>query len=477
MPEIYQSKFLNPAHIQPCRVVIGLPVLSSVYFNYTNTSLSYNRIFSESTDADPHILPIDVFINQKLSKRNYISLDAHVHLFSLGIKTKKANYTFDVTEKIGLWFGYPRNLFGFIGIGNGYEEYQKSSFNGIGIDFNYYREYAFGYARQINEYLAIGGRFKALFGKINIYTKKLDVGINTNQEDLSWTLYADSKLNMSLPLDIQQGENGQIDVDIADFSPLDLLLNRSNLGGAIDIGAIYNIDEYDKVKAYASIVDFGLIRWTSYLTNIYQDGEFTFEGIPDLLNIQATDYSEMLDSIYNEFLADVDHSNYYSFLPLKIYIGGTYKFTRKLTFGAVNRNMIYNSKVFPSLTLSANYQLFKLMKIALGYSIINKSYNNIGLTWYIGRRGLQFYISQDNNLFIPLNGYLYATKGLASKRVLGFENYNLRFGFNIIFGCKQKDEIPEKDACPWMRRLDPDWLKNKEYYPSFHKKPKTRKKN
>ena len=41
---------------------------------------------------------------------------------------------------------------------------------------------------------------------------------------------------------------------------------------------------------------------------------------------------------------------------------------------------------------------------------------------------------------------------------------------------KQKTKIPEKLACPWMRRLDPNWLKNKEYYPKHHKKPTYKKK-
>ncbi len=474
MPEIYQAKFLNPAHQQQCKVVLGLPLLSSIYFNYANTNISYNKLFSESTATDPHVLDPYKFIDKKLSKRNYIYFDSHFHLFSLGIKTKKANYTFDVTEKFGFWFGFPKKLLGLPLFGNGHPDYMQSSFNGLGIDFDYYREYAFGYAKQIDEYLSIGFRVKALFGKLNIYTKKLDFGLNTGEEDFAWTIYANSKLNMSLPLDITQGADGQISPTRGSLSPIDLLLNRKNPGAAIDAGVIYNIDE--KIDVYASIIDFGMIRWRSNLNNINQDGEFTFEGVENLLNFQGTDYSGILDSIYNEFLADVQHNKYTSYLPLKIYLGATYKLTNKLVFGGVNRNMIYNRKLFPSLTLTANYKLRPSIKVALGYSIINRSYNNVGLTWYFGRKGLQFYVAQDNNLFLPINGYIYATKQKMSSRVLGFQNYNLRFGFNLIFGCRQKTKIPEKLACPWMRRLDPDWLKNKEYYPSHIKKPKYKKK-
>ncbi|MFC2138247.1 DUF5723 family protein [Bacteroidota bacterium] len=473
MPEIYQTKYLNPAYQQSCKVIIGLPILSSIYLNYTNTNLSYNRIFNESTEIDPHILDPQNFIQNKLSKKNYIFFDAHFQLFSLGIKTKKADYSFDIIDKVGFWFGFPRELLGLPLFGNGHPDYMESSFNGLGIDFDYYREYAFGYATQINEQISVGGRVKVLFGKLNIYTKKLDIGLNTDEEDFSWTLYANSSLNMSLPLNIDQDPNGQISTSLGSLSPIELLLNRKNTGGAIDAGVIYNMDE--KISAYASIVDFGMIRWTSNVTNINQEGEFTFSGVDNLLNIGQTDFSEILDSLQNEFLVGVEHKNYMSYLPLKIYLGGTYQLTNKLTFGALNRNMIYNSEFFPSFTLSAKYQLFKSMKVSLAYSIINSSYNNIGLTWYLGRKGLQFYISQQNNLFLPINGLIYSRTEKISKRILGFQKYNIRFGFNIIFGCKENKKVQKSLQCPWMRRLDPEWLKNKEYYPSFHKKPSTKK--
>lgn len=474
VPEIYQARFLNPAYPLSCRTVIGVPILSSMYLDYMNTNISYNKIFNEETPTQPHVLNPQLLIN-KLSKRNFISFDAHFHLFSLGIKRKSGDFTFDVTEKTRLWTGIPRQLLGFPIYGNGDPNYFQSSFNGLGVDFDYYREFALGYSRRINEYYSIGVRTKLLFGKLNLYTKELDIGINTNEEDFRWTVYSNANINASFPIIIQQDNSGNITgVSLASISPIELFFNRSNPGFAIDLGGILKINE--NLSAYASIVDLGFIRWRSNVQNINQDGEFTFSGFTNLLNLGETNFSELLDSLYNEFLVDVGHLNYTSFLPLQIYLGSSYQLLPKLTVGALNRNMIYNKKIFPSLTLTLNYQLFKFSKIALGYSIINRSFNNIGLTWYIGSKGLQFYVSQDNNLFLPFNGVIYQQTGLVSSRLLGFQNYNIRFGLNILIGCRAKKINYDKLMCPWMRRMEPEWLKNKEYYPNYLKKPGKNKK-
>lgn len=452
MPEIYQAKFLNPSYQQSCRVVLGLPALSSIYFNYTNTNISYNKIFSEKSTTSNHVLDPDVFI-KKLSKKNYISFDTHIQLFSLGIRVKQSVFSLDITEKIGISLGIPKKLIGFPLHGNLHEDYINTSFKGLEIDLDHYREYALGYSRQIDEDFIVGGRAKLLFGKLNFYTKKLDIGINTDPDDFAWTVYADSKINFSLPVNIQQDQTGAISgVEPQDIDPVGLLLNRKNYGAALDIGATYHYDE--RISLYASIIDIGMIRWRSNLNNIQQDGEFAYEGVEDLFNFRDTDYSEFLDSLYNVLLVDVSNKKYFSYLPLKMYIGATYDLNRKTEIGALNRYMIYNKKVFPSFTLSLNYQLFKSFKTSLSYSVINRSYTNIGLGFYIGRKGLQFYMVNDN----------------INPRIQDLQNIDLRFGFNIILGCKIKEKVAKGEACPWMKRMDPDWLKNKMYYPKHIKK-------
>lgn len=466
MPEIYQAKFVNPAYIQDCKTVVGLPVLSSFYMNYANSNISYYKIFNESNDSSKHVLDIDKFINKKLNNRNFISFDTHISLFSLSIRRNDDIFSFDVTEKIGFTLGIPRKLLGFALYGNGHPDYMETSFDGLGIDLDYYREYAFGYSSQYDEYFTFGIKAKLLFGKLNIYTKKLDVGINTDPRTYALTLYSDSKIYSSAP--------GATIEDMSD--PVAVLLNRKNIGLAFDFGTTYNFNE--KVDVSASIIDLGAIRWSTNPRNIEQDTSFSFSGIDDLLNFGDANLEDIPDTLRSTFVIDsFGNNSYYSFLPLKVYLSGTYKLTNKITIGALNQYTFYNKKVFPTFTLSANIQLLQSLKTCFTYSIVNSSYNNLGVGYYFGRKGLQIYVVRDNVLSFPVNAALFYFNEKLTTHFIDFQNYNFRFGLNLLFGCSDKKKIPEAEQCPWMKPMNPDWLKKKLYYPKEYKYKRKKKKD
>ena len=497
MPELYQARFLNPAYQHPCRVNIGLPVLSSIYLNYANTNISGHVIYNTKTDSGNVLVPSKLV--KKLSKKNYVSLETHISLFSLGIKRNDNYFSFDITEKVDVYVGFPKDILDFVITGNDPEVNGKTTTKGLGVDFNHYREYALGYSRPLNNQLTVGVKGKLLFGKLNLYTKKLDLDITTDPVDYSWLLELKSNIKSSIPgltvpKDTATGLIGQPDINMDELLTLNTLLNRKNPGIAFDFGATYNYSE--KIDFYASLIDLGFLRWRTNPIGLEQDGEIDFTGIGNILRIGDYDYNEFLDSLYNEFLVDVLNKNYFSWLPPKIYAGATYKLTPGISLGALGRGMIYNRKIFPSLSLSANIQVFRSFKTAFTYSIINRSYNNAGLAFYVGRRGLQFYLVGDNLIGSIRPLYLFYKGNFAPEDVaLVIQNVDLRFGFNIIFGCRQKEKgssgsyyfnekgntesstpsiyshqkskltIPNlrKKGCTWMKRMEPDYIKKKKY--------------
>lgn len=490
MPDIYQSRLLNPAYINPCKVYIGLPLLSSMYFNYANTNISVYKIFSERTETE-NLLVGDKFL-KKLNHKNFISLETHLALFSLGIKVKDNFFSFDLTEKIDFHAGLPKDLLGFVLAGNSSEKYSNSVTKGLGFDFNYYREYSFGYSRILNDKLIVGAKAKVLFGKLNLYTNKLRISLITDPDLLTLTLGADSEINSSFPILIKQNSTtGNIEGISTIDSEMDatkILLNKNNPGFAIDLGAIYNYNE--NINFYASIIDIGLIRWRSNPNNVIQDGEIGFEGI-NILDLGSFNLQGFLDSLYNEFLPNVTNNKYSTFLPLKLYLGADYQLTKRINAGLVSRNVIYNRRIFPSATLSANLQLAQRFKTSLSYSMINRSHKNAGMAFYIGRQGLQFYLVNDN-----IYGLI---------RPFTLQNFDMRFGFNLIFGCRAKSKsstatstgpgfssnpfesdsfestqkqsnIKRSDVqgagCIWIKEMDPDYIKKKKYLNNTIKRKK-----
>lgn len=83
--------------------------------------------------------------------------------------------------------------------------------------------------------------------------------------------------------------------------------------------------------------------------------------------------------------------------------------------------------------------------VSLTYSVMNGSFINVGAAFNLGGESFQFYMLTDN-LLAPF----YPEK---------VRNANLRFGFNLFWGCKQKKKklsIPASSGggCFWTWGLD-----------------------
>ncbi len=436
MHNIPESNFINPAVQNNCKLFIGLPVLSSVHFNYGNTGFSYDQLFIPEKGTDYYRADIDA-LTDKLAPLNFIINEMHTSILALGYRHEDYYFTFSLQEKNFLAASYTNDMINLAWNGNTPFEGDFASFEGSGLLFNHYREYALGISRQYSD-RSFGIKAKLLFGKLNITTKKSDFTLFTENNTFDLFFNSDLHINTSLPLIIDTNENGFIDDPVLDesISWQQIAFNRQNPGIAFDAGFIYEYD--NNITISGSILDLGFIRWRSNLNTLSREGEFYYSGpLGDTITIE--NYEELLIQLTNNFRLELSEETYFSFLPVRMYLGGTFKINEKINIGALYSNIIFPRKIISALTLSGNIEPVKGLHTSISYSYNNRTFNNLGLGIALGNYPVQFYALTDNLL-----GLIWPQKT---------RNINLRFGLNIILGCNQRTKT-SGPGCYWLEQAE-----------------------
>jgi hypothetical protein len=421
--QVPESNLLNPAIPISCKWYIGIPVLSSVHFNYANSSFAFNQIFQKSPD-NYYNADVDGLI-KRTHRRNFIGTEAHIQLAALGYRTGDYSFMFTITEKNNIPITYPGDVILLALGGNTQFEGQQAGFRGTGVYFNHYREYALSVSKYTNNGLYIGTRAKLLFGKLNIAPRSTDISLHTEENGFILNFDGDMLVHSSLPVIIDTSDGIIENISYNDnITPLQLALNRKNPGFGLDFGLIYPLNE--KVEFSASVIDLGFIRWKSNLNTISGSGNFNYDG-PLGDSIDSEDYfSDLLNTFIDSLEVETSNQNYTSVLPTRLIAGATLQYTGKLKFGLKGEALLYRSKILPSLSLNTLYNPVGNLHLLASYTLQYNSLANFGLGFVIGRDPVQFYILSDN---VP--GTIWPLSG---------RNINLRFGLNVNFGCKIKDK-------------------------------------
>lgn len=419
-----QSCYTNPSFSPQAKVYVGLPAFSSIYFGLSHSGFAYRDLVKKRAD-DSLYLDFNNML-EKMGKSNYLSLNYNHELLAFGFRVKKNYFSFAATEKIATRMAYPRDLFSLLWKGNTQFLGQEADFSGIGVNFTHYREMALGYNREIMDKLTVGVRAKVLFGLSNVWTQKSDITLSTDPNLYDLTARSHIILNTTLPEALYDNMSG--DTTPADFNFGNYIMNTSNKGLAFDIGGTYQIN--DKFSVAASVLDIGKIKWTKDARNYTSDNvEFTFEGIDlnDFFGKDSTDPSGveiLMDSLAETFQIKETKNSYSSWLPPVVYLTGMYNLTGKDKVGAMVRGDIFNGGFHPSLTISYNKKFLNMFHAVGTYSILNRSFLNLGFGFGLQLSAMQFYVFNDNiyGLFFPTSS----------------RNANIHFGFNFLFGYKEK---------------------------------------
>jgi outer membrane protein OmpA-like peptidoglycan-associated protein len=448
MQAIPQAMYVNPGAMPLTNINIGLPGISSNYINYGNSGFTmHDAIKSGANNA----LLVDSNFLGKLKANNSLNINVHVDILSFGFKVKKKNYfSFNLTERVDVRFNYTKDLFAFAIDGNGAAANLNRNMNLTpGLDASHFREWGINYTRQVNDKFTIGGRLKYLSGIENVNTEKSSVSLNTNSQYYALTGSANISANTAGVDSASQHHESSI----LGFTP-----SRKNNGAAIDLGATYKLN--DKFTFSASLIDLGFISWRQYTTNyvsnnpgaiVHYNGVNLNQAINDSANFGKS-VQNAGDSLANTFGVKQVHNSYTTMLTTQFYLGGNYWLNEKNNIGVVVNGRYADKQLHPALALSFNNKVGRWFSASLSYSMINRSYDNVGLGLaFTGP--VQLYVVSDNVIsFLLFDKYQTGTN--SSVLIPAYsKNINLRFGINITIGKipkdKDKDGIADKeDACP-----------------------------
>jgi hypothetical protein len=445
MKGVPQSNTLNPALQPACNIYIGIPGLSSLQQNFQNDPLVGHDVFfydpvldSAITFLHPAADP-DHFLSL-LNDMNFIQADVSASIISFGFKAKNLYFSFGLSTKSIARIDYPNDLarIPLYGTLDSLNNPININLSGTSVQTTIYNEYSAGVSRKFGQALTVGVRGKLLFGLANINTGQMDVTINTAFDE--WLINSRADINASLPyVNIPTDADGNILFDSITFENptanqmFRTSLNNSNFGLAIDAGAEYR--PYSWLTVSASVIDLGYIHWRNDVHNLSLDTSFLFNGIDLSSRIRGDDTTDigqaLLDSLEGAFTYTSSANPYSSYIPTKIYIGGTFNLNEKYSFGLLSISEICNHHWRQSLSVSANLMPIRGFSTSLSYSIFHNRYHTLGL-------GLSFKLGPVHTYFIldyvptTFDRYHRASQNLLIPAYNS--SFSLRFGLNVLIG-------------------------------------------
>lgn len=414
MHRVPQSNLLNPAVQIDCRWFVGIPLLTSVHVNFSNTAFTYNNLAGTDT------WNLEGVTNQ-MHRRDLYSAEGALSLISLGYRRKDTYYTFNISERGQAYSVVPGKLASMAVFGNAPYAGDLTRFHALRPAGYYQREYALGISRALFPELKVGIRGKLIFGKAGFYPGSSDMRFSTDENTFDLLLRGNFAMNSSLPVTITLDQEGDIsDVELQEITLAEFLLNSGNPGFGVDLGITYRLN--DQIELSASLLDLSVVRWRTDLNNVRVDGAFDYRGVDagtDLVSFEFLE--ELVDSLMNSFQTEINNSPYFSMVPAQLYLGATYMLNEKVTLGAVNRNVIFRSKLHSSFTVLMQTELAHRFMATASWSYLNNSVANVGAGIAYTGRGLQFHLVTDNliGFFFPFDT----------------RTVNVRAGVNILLGC------------------------------------------
>lgn len=442
MKGLPQSDLMNPAlHNDSSKVVIGLPGMSGMYFDF-NSGFPSSDLIHKGTGilADSLVIDIEKFHNS-LSTTNPVQQHFSLPLLYLGIRIKKSFFSIGITEKEIAQFTFAKSLVTFIKDGNAPYMGQNFDLGDMDMDAFHYREFALGYSNElIKNKLTIGGKAKVLYGKFAMQTERMNLKVETAADGSYLNLNSDMKINFSAPVTVEfDEENYFTGINGDDVDPKDYMLQTGNTGLAFDLGAVYKLTP--KITLSGSIIDMGKISFKEDLNNLNHVSTYKWEGIDFSKSIDESqeDYVDPADlvddemkKIENSFKPKKSEFGSEAFdvsIPMKIYLGGTYEVSKNINVGLLDRIYKNGDVSQNTLSLSANTLIGNFLSLSGSYSMIGNSTKNIGLGIAIRMSSMQLYFVGDNVLAIADPSKV--------------EYANLRFGLNYLFGRSHKVKIAE----------------------------------
>ena len=432
MQGIPQSTFANPGLQPNPNYFIGFPGISSIYTGVSHSGFAPFDLIKKSSDSTFYI--DDRAMLAKLKERNYLAFDLSVDILGFGFRAKKKNYfTFGIRERVTTRLGYSKDLLKLAIDGNdGFaSRNETANIDILSMDMSHYREFAVGFSRKWTPKITAGTRVKILQGMSNVQFMRTDIGFFTAPDNFNILLNADLLINKSFPFTLAPLEN----VTDREFTALtqddyiNYLINQQNMGVAFDLGISYS--HGNRFTLAASAVDLGFISWKSDVENFAAKGELDFKGLDfDQIFTSEDDddpFEGVTDSIIDLFDIQETTNAYRTAMSSKLFVSAAYNLTRMHKFAILGKGEIYQGTLYPSLTVSYNFQPITRFGSTFSWSMIHGNIYNFGFGAHVNIFPLQIYMVVDN--FFP------------AMQPHTIQTFTFHFGVNIAAGFGRKKDL------------------------------------
>lgn len=399
---------LNPA-MTPSRGYVHLPAISNIGASYMSNGIGLADlidIIKNSDEADYFVS--NAFMN-RLKDENHAIANVGTDIFAAGWWHGKSFMSLNIGVKVDGSLMAPKALFSFMRDMRGmstidYSNYERSIGNEE-LNVTAYTEIGFGYTRQVNDRLSVGGRVKGLLGLGNAKLKVNKAIVKTNLEDLDpdydWThgdpaevLRAKGTTSIDVEADLEcsvQGlellTNGKDYIDDLKFKTSKMGI--AGAGAALDLGVAYRIT--GGLTLSAAVTDLGFIRWSKGSTTVAHsntsDLHFDTEDEGDLMRfadiVNSTQplNGDLLRLYIDEQAAKARTTS----LSSSIVAGVEYAVNHdKLRLGALYSHHNDPVKAKDELTFSVNLHPSSLVDVAVSYSPICCGGQSVGVALKAG---------------------------------------------------------------------------------------------
>lgn len=390
----HQASYINPAILPAYSTSFGTPVLSGIGLNLQFQGLTARNVVQS---MDTGYLSIPKLFGKINENQLSINLAFNYEIFHYRFRSKNWYYGVNLNVRSVNNIALAKDMIGLVANGNDYYAGRNIDFSSTNVSSMTFNELGFSMARNLNRF-NIGFRAKLYQGVSMIQTDDLTLKIQQPESptgEVKATLSGIVRTS-GAPL-LTDSINGRKRTKDEEDINSDGLSSLKNLGTGIDLGFTYDVN--NRLTVGASLIDFGFIKWTNQTyTYEVKNGNISFDGLNDDQIRDDSTLTDELDSLTQLITPTSGSKGFTTFLPWRYFISANYKLNQRNTLGAIIQGRYVLGKIQQAYTLSYSRKFGDNFDLTANYSIIGKSYSNIGLGWAVKWGVVQWYMVHDNIL-------------------------------------------------------------------------------
>jgi len=347
----------------------------------------------------------------KLHENNILLGDLRCDVVGVGFHSGKAYHTITIGMRTNVGFNIPYELFEVAK----QIENRNYSFTGLGATATAWMEAGYGYSRDINQAIRVGGKLKFLVGigfarlwmdnvtlrqsDQNEWIATVNAGAEVGMKSFSWGAMEVMESETSGKM-YRQIKLGNIDAK----NP-----GVNGYGAAIDLGAEWDLEKQgwvDGLKVGIALLDFGFIRWRDVAQAQSHGEPFIFHfHQPEITTSGDSPLSQRVDEAVDRLsnlinLQDCGTGNKARMLGATLNISAEYRmpFYRPLKAGVLCTTYIQGKYTWNEERLALTVSPLKWLEMSGSMSI---GTNGVGLGWVLNvhPRGFNLFTGMDYSIY------------------------------------------------------------------------------